>query len=104
MSNNGTTFVGAKSELQRLHNLVRHLDEDLVHFLSSESIRWSFITPRSPNFDGLWEAGVKSFKYHLKRTLGNARVTLEEFLTISTVIEGVLNLRLLFPLSSDIES
>ncbi|GFT51084.1 integrase catalytic domain-containing protein [Trichonephila clavipes] len=26
-------------------------------------------SPRSPNFEGLWEAGVKSFKRHFKRTV-----------------------------------
>lgn len=33
----------------------------------------------SPHFGGLWEAGVKSVKHHLKRILQNALLTFEEF-------------------------
>ncbi|GFU47332.1 integrase catalytic domain-containing protein [Trichonephila clavipes] len=57
--------------------------------------------PRSPNFGGLWEAGVKSFKHHFKRTVGDARLTLEQFITITTQIESILNSRPLTPMSSD---
>ncbi|GFW80728.1 hypothetical protein TNCV_1552441 [Trichonephila clavipes] len=31
---------------------------------------------------GLWEAGIKSVKYHLKRALGRSRLTYEEFETV----------------------
>lgn len=44
----------------------------------------------SANFGGLWELGVKSIKHHLKRVLKNA-LTLEEFITIISEIEGILN-------------
>ncbi|GFV23771.1 integrase catalytic domain-containing protein [Trichonephila clavipes] len=59
--------------------------------------------PRAPNFGGLWEAGVKSFKFYLKRAVGNLKLTLEEFLTIITQIEGILNSRPITPLSEDID-
>ncbi|GFX91396.1 integrase catalytic domain-containing protein [Trichonephila clavipes] len=59
--------------------------------------------PRSPNFGGLWESGVKSFKTHLKRVAGNSNLTLEEFITLLTEIEVVLNLRPISPLSSDFD-
>ncbi|GFX72404.1 integrase catalytic domain-containing protein [Trichonephila clavipes] len=57
--------------------------------------------PRAPNHGGLWEAGVKAVKYHLRRVMGNLRFTYEEFLTILNQIEGVLNSRPLYPLSCD---
>ncbi|GFX49544.1 pyridoxamine kinase [Trichonephila clavipes] len=66
--------------------------------LSSEGITWKFSPPRRTNFGGLWESGEKTIKYHLKRVVGSARQTLEEFLTVITQIEGILNLRFLSPL------
>ncbi|GFU83190.1 integrase catalytic domain-containing protein [Trichonephila clavipes] len=73
----------------------------LANYLTNEEITWKFIPPRSPNFGGLWEAGVKSFKHHFKRTVGDARLTLEQFITITTQIESILNSHPLTPMSSD---
>lgn len=50
---------------------------------------------------GLWEAGVKSCKYHLKRVMGNALFTFEELSTVLIQIEACLNSRPLSPLSMD---
>ncbi|GFX14484.1 uncharacterized protein TNCV_1616671 [Trichonephila clavipes] len=58
----------------------------------------------SPNFGGLWEAGVKSFKYRLKRTIGNFNLTIEEFLTVVNQVEGFCNgPRNFEPWSSDVD-
>ncbi|GFT99894.1 hypothetical protein TNCV_749441 [Trichonephila clavipes] len=38
--------------------------------------------PKSPHFEGLWEAGVKSVKHHLKRAMENLHFTFQEFETI----------------------
>lgn len=64
-------------------------------------IKWHFIPPKSPHIGGLWEAMVKSTKYHLRRTLGNATVTYDEMYTILTQIEACLNSRPLTALSDD---
>ncbi|XP_072375607.1 uncharacterized protein [Diabrotica undecimpunctata] len=58
------------------------------------------IKTKSPNFGGLWEAGVKSCKKHLKRILGNCTLTFEDFYTTLVQIEAILNSRPLCPLSS----
>ncbi|XP_076384323.1 uncharacterized protein LOC143262574 [Megalopta genalis] len=55
----------------------------------------------APHFGGLWEAAVKSFKYHLKRVAGNELFTFENFNTLITEIEAILNSRPLSPISSD---
>ncbi|GBN61752.1 hypothetical protein AVEN_228269-1, partial [Araneus ventricosus] len=102
MSDNASNFKGAASELNRLKKLICKTNETLANYLSSEAIQWKFIPPRSPNFGGLWEAGVKSFKHHLHRTLTNCKITIEEFETIVIQIEGILNSRPLIPLSDNI--
>lgn len=56
-----------------------------------ESIESKFIPLKSPNFGGIWGAGVKSFKFHIKRITDNQNLILENFLTILAAIEGVLN-------------
>ncbi|GFS68825.1 integrase catalytic domain-containing protein [Trichonephila clavipes] len=55
----------------------------------------------SPSFGGLWESCVKSIKYHLRRVVGNARLTHEELSTVLAQIETVLNSRPISSLSSD---
>ncbi|XP_045501378.1 uncharacterized protein LOC123698678 [Colias croceus] len=96
-SDNGKNFVGAEKELSVIFNN----GSDISDFLSHNQIRLTFIPPYSPHFGGLWEAGVKSCKHHLRRVLGNAGLTREEFETVLTQIEAVLNSRPLSPLSSD---
>ncbi|GFU31596.1 integrase catalytic domain-containing protein [Trichonephila clavipes] len=84
-SDNGTNFVEARRNLTKYGN-------------------WHFIPPSSPHFGGIWESGIRSVKFHLKRVLGETILTFEELTTLLTQIEGLLNSR---PLSyvndSDIE-
>ncbi|GBM63597.1 hypothetical protein AVEN_65876-1 [Araneus ventricosus] len=102
MSDNASNFKGAASELNSLKKLICKTNETLANYLSSEAIQWKFIPPRFPNFGRLWEAGIKSFKHRLHRTLTNCKITIEEFETIVIQIEGILNSRPLIPLSDNI--
>ncbi|GFX72921.1 transposable element Tcb2 transposase [Trichonephila clavipes] len=68
-SDNATNFVGANIELKKMFNLVCKPDETLASYMASEGIDWKFLPPRAPNFGGLWEAGVKSLKFYLKRVV-----------------------------------
>ncbi|GFW44991.1 integrase catalytic domain-containing protein [Trichonephila clavipes] len=102
MSDNATNFKGTASELNRFIKLICNKNETLANYFASEAIQWKFILPRSPNFGVMWEAGVKSFKHHLYRTLVNSKITFEEFETIIIQIEGILNSRPLVPLSDNI--
>ncbi|XP_030752295.1 uncharacterized protein LOC115879542 [Sitophilus oryzae] len=70
-------------------------------YLTDNQIKFHFIPPRSPNFGGLWEAAVKSTKHHLKRVLNQRHLTYEEFYSILTQVEAVLNSRPITPLSND---
>lgn len=73
----------------------------LVKSLVNEAIDYQFIPAYSQDFGGLWEAGVKSFKHHLKRVLADNKLTFEEFSTILCQVEAILNSRPLSSLSFD---
>ncbi|GFS87002.1 integrase catalytic domain-containing protein [Trichonephila clavipes] len=92
-SDDGKTFVGANKELKRFLKLIEDSDDNLAGFLSAEGIEWKFIPPRAPSFGGLWEASVKSIKYHFRRVVSGSNLTYEEFLTVCIQIEGILNSR-----------
>ena len=70
-------------------------------FLTTEGCDWNFIPPHAPHFGGLWEAAVKSMKYHLRRKLGSHIATYEELSTILAEIEECLNSRTLCTQSDD---
>lgn len=97
-SDNGTNFVGANNEIRQLF---RDHKGQIIDSMSNENITFHFCPPYSPHFGGLHEAGIKSIKHHLKRVLGNARLTYEELYTTLTQIEAILNSRPISPLSSD---
>lgn len=99
---NATNFVGAKNEIKAIATtFARQVEPALRDFCISEEIEWRFIPPRSPNFGGIWEAGIKSVKQHMKRVLGSCVPTYEEMLTLLKQIEGCLNSRPISPLSAD---
>jgi len=50
---------------------------------------------------GLWEAGVKSMKFHLRRSLGETTLSQREANTLLSQIESVLNSRPLVASSND---
>lgn len=98
----GTNFVGANKELQILYNRSKSsIPVEITDRLAANGTKWHFIPPASPNFGGLWEAGVKSTKYHLKRVMQNRILTFEELTTLLAQIESCLNSRPLCPLSSE---
>lgn len=97
-SDNGKNFIGAEKEFPLF--LENH-SKVITDYAADNGIAFRFIPPYSPHFGGLWESGVRSCKYHLRRIVGNARLTYEEFTTVLTQIEAVLNSRPLSPLSTD---
>jgi len=100
-SDQGTNFVGAARHLGDLAKEVLHSDDSSFNdFLSTENIIWKFNPPHAPNFGGLWEAGVKSVKRHLARTMSSGSfLTFEEFSTLLCQIEACLNSRPIAPIS-----
>lgn len=105
-SDNGTNFVGAARILdkQRKEALQHYISDDVITNMSEEGIEWHFNAPSWPTAGGLWEAAVKSLKHHLKRVLGDQKLTFEEFYTLLTQIESCLNSRPLVALTENIDS
>ncbi|GFU83673.1 integrase catalytic domain-containing protein [Trichonephila clavipes] len=105
-TDNATNFVGANFQLKVFYKTLNFPDQNLVAYFTEEGIEWNFIPPRAPHMGGLWEAGIKSVKYHLKRALGRSRLTYEEFETVIIPVEGILNSRPLFftPISNDFDN
>ena len=101
-SDQGTTFVGADTELQKLFADFRDESSKVFHDLTSLGTTWHFISPKAPHFGGLWEAAVKSAKHHLVRVLGEQIPTFVELATLLCRIEAILNSRPLIPLNEDV--
>ncbi|XP_008212990.1 uncharacterized protein LOC103317288 [Nasonia vitripennis] len=70
--------------------------------LANDGTSWTFIPPSAPHYGGLWEAGVKSVKHHLKRVVGEHTLTFEEFSTVLVEIQACLNSRPLGALSANV--
>lgn len=102
-SDNGSNFVGANNVLKNLYNFIKNEDfqKRITSYSLNERIQWHFIPPNSPHFGGLWEAGVKSLKYHLRRIVGNLILNFEEMTTVLAQIEACLNSRPLCTISTD---
>lgn len=102
-SDNGRNLLGASNVLQKEYQDLQEImmNDGFVNEISDMEITWHFNAPAWPSAGGLWEAAVKSFKFHLKRVIGEQRLTYEEFTTLLTQIEACLNSRPLCPLSED---
>ena len=96
-------FRGADLELRRLLHAAK-LDWGLVEgSLATDGIKWNFIPASALHFGGLWEAGVKSCKRHLRRVAGPHKMIYEEFYTLLVEVEMMLNCRPLLPICGDLE-
>lgn len=71
--------------------------------LAEKGVTWRFVPPSAPHFGGLWEAGVRSVKHHLKRVVGSHTLTFEEMVTLLCQVEACLNPRPIAPNSDKIK-
>ncbi|GFX99452.1 uncharacterized protein TNCV_1080961 [Trichonephila clavipes] len=98
-SDNATTFRGASSYLKEQLKIIKSVE--VQKFVTQESITWHFIPSTAAHVGGHWEAGIKSTKQLLIKTIKSALLNFEELVSLVTQIETCLNSRPLTPLSND---
>ena len=98
---NGTNFVGAKTELVRA---MKQLDASRLEatFLREE-IEWHFNPPHAPHMGGIWERMVGVVKRILPALLSTGRLTDEILETTFTEVESIVNGRPITKLSSQVD-
>jgi hypothetical protein len=100
----GSNYVGAASTLNKvMKQFLKQVEvrKMVESFTTQQHINFHFIPPAAPHQGGLWERAVRSIKHHLIRVVGNQTLTLEEFITLTTRIEAILNSRPITPMSND---
>lgn len=93
-SDNGTNFVGGNKELKLLWSKSSDgVAKQIATLLANDGTTWRFVPPKSANWGGLWESGVRSVKRHLVRVNGTTKLTFEEMSTLLAQVEACLNSR-----------
>ncbi|XP_054723428.1 uncharacterized protein LOC129233424 [Uloborus diversus] len=75
-------FIAALKRFVARRGKPSEKEEPVHNYFANEGIKWNFNPPSAPHFGGIWEAAVKSAKSHLKRTIADQKLTLEEFSTL----------------------
>ncbi|XP_045459596.1 uncharacterized protein LOC123670134 [Melitaea cinxia] len=82
---------GADKQLRDMFNNAKStIPGEIAELLALERTTWHFIPPHAPNFGGLWEAGVRSTKTHLRKVIGDTALTYEELATVLAQVEALM--------------
>lgn len=74
-SENGRNFFATAKVIS---NFLKLRGESLSHVAEGNETKYSFIPGYNSHFCGIWEAGIKTAKYPIKRVLGNIHLSFEE--------------------------
>lgn len=97
----GTNFIGADRILREQMKAILN-DPLMKTYLAKDGTNWHFNPPATPHFGRLWEACVKSVKYHIPRLCGDNQFTFEEMTTMLCQIKACLNSRPLCPMNDEL--
>lgn len=53
-----------------------------MNFRSTQGVLWKYSPPTGPDHGSIWENGVKASKLHLRRIVGESKLTFEEIATV----------------------
>lgn len=90
-SDNGKYFVVVDRQLRDMFEESSDFAQKCATAMASQRTTWQWSPSSAPHFSGLWGAGVKSTKYHLKRVIGDNVLTYAELSNLLYRIEACLN-------------
>ena len=90
------TFKAASKELDKIMN-----DPSVIKHFAQERITWSYNLEKAPWWGGFYECLVKSLKRCVKKTIGRAKLSYDELVTVVTEAEMILNCRPISYVSSE---
>ena len=96
VSDNGKTFKAAAKSIQTLLN-----HSNVQQYSADVGMDWCFNLEKAPWWGGVFERMIKSAKICLKKSVGRARLTYDELLTVLAEVEMILNSRPLSYVSSE---
>ena len=92
ISDNATTFKGAKWGLDKAWSLIRE-NEDSLNYFTNEKILWDFITEYAPWKGGFYERMIGLVKNCQKKTIKRRVLLQEEITNLSCEVEAVIDSR-----------
>lgn len=98
-SDNGTAFQGSSKEIKIAFK--NWSAPEVISHLNRKRTDWIFMTPVAPHQGGIYEAAVKSTKFHLRRVLGAKSYSYEYLCTFLAQVEAILNSRPICAVSND---
>ncbi|XP_030581071.1 uncharacterized protein LOC115777334 [Archocentrus centrarchus] len=98
-SDNGSNFVGARSELQKA--LDEWNQQKIEEHLLQRETQWKFNPPAASHMGGVWERQIRTVRSILMGLTGQQTLDDEGLMTLFCIIEKIVNGRPLTKLSED---